>query len=449
MVDEAEPNVIVVRKRHPVLRWIGGIVAAILLLISAIGLGVDTDAGHRFIVDRIGEIRPSSGLRIHIGRIDGSIWRHARIKDLRLYDTRGLFLEAPAIQLDWRPTRWLANRLHIDRLASDLVILHRLPALKPTGKEEPILPGYRIHIGALDLRLRLEPGVAGVQRRLVRIVGQVDTGRGRAVIGIHARSSAGDSLALALDTEPDRNLFDLDAKLRSPVDGVVPGLFGARRTVTLDVQGDGTWTGWHGHARLDIAGKPIADLALNEAKGRYALAGRITASTILTGKGQRLTAPIVAVVGAARYEDRRIDGQISLASPAMRFGAKGVIDLARGTFDRMALDLALLKPAALFPNMTGQDIRLHATLDGAFRRAAFRYALASPRFAFDQTGFEGVQAAGAGHLGGPALILPIKLVAKRVTGVGDVAGGILANLSVTGTLKITTKLLSGEGMDLR
>ena len=171
------------RRLHWSLRGLGTIVGLLLLVLAGVGFGVDTDAGHRFIVDRIAELRPSSGLRIHIGRIEGSIWRHARIRDLRLYDPQGLFLEAPTIDLDWRPGRWTVHRLHVDRLHSDLVIVHRLPKLRPGKPGQPMIPGYRIHLGDLDMRLRLEAGVAGAERRLVRIVGKADTGRGRAVIG--------------------------------------------------------------------------------------------------------------------------------------------------------------------------------------------------------------------------------------------------------------------------
>jgi translocation and assembly module TamB len=42
--------------------------------------------------------------------------------------------------------------------------------------------------------------------------------------------------------------------------------------------------------------------------------------------------------------------------------------------------------------------------------------------------------------------VPILLTARRVTGVGDVAGGILANLRVEGVLKVTAKQLTGEGL---
>ena len=448
MPDTETP--VAVRRRWPwPLRWLGGLVALLLVMAGAIGFGIDTDAGHRFIVDRIGELKPSSGLRIHIGRIDGSIWRHARIHDLRLSDPQGLFLEAPSVQLDWRPGRWLANRLHVDNLSSDLVILHRLPKLRPAREGAPIIPDYRIHIGHLDLRLRLDPRVAGAQRRFVRLVGQADTGVGRAVIGVKATSSAGDRLRLALDTEPDRDVFDLDARLTAPVGGVVPGLLGSKRPIAMLVDGQGLWTGWHGRARLDVGGQRIADLHLTEARDRYALAGRITPASIAPGKMKLLTGAVVRVEGAAHVVDRRIDGMLKLASPALTMGAKGVIDLAHGSFDPLRIDVALLQPTALVPTMTGQPIRLHAELSGGFRHAGFRYALTAPLFAFGPTGFEGVQAEGAGHLGGDALTLPIKLSARRVTGVGDVAGGILANLSVEGVLKVTPKLITGDGLTLR
>ena len=40
--------------------------------------------------------RRNSGLRIHIGRIEGSIWGETRLRDVRLYDPKGLFAESLA-----------------------------------------------------------------------------------------------------------------------------------------------------------------------------------------------------------------------------------------------------------------------------------------------------------------------------------------------------------------
>ena len=41
-------------------------------------------------------------------------------------------------------------------------------------------------------------------------------------------------------------------------------------------------------------------------------------------------------------------------------------------------DLRLLKPPALFPNMTGRDVALRMHIAGPFATADYRYALASP-----------------------------------------------------------------------
>ena len=63
------------------LRWLGGIALAIALLLGLVAVGIDTDAGHRFAVRRIAALKPSSGLRITIGRIDGSLWNRATIRE--------------------------------------------------------------------------------------------------------------------------------------------------------------------------------------------------------------------------------------------------------------------------------------------------------------------------------------------------------------------------------
>ena len=51
--------------------WIG-IATVLLFLVFGVALWtLDTSVGHRFIADRVSALKPSSGLRIRIGRIDG------------------------------------------------------------------------------------------------------------------------------------------------------------------------------------------------------------------------------------------------------------------------------------------------------------------------------------------------------------------------------------------
>ena len=91
-------------------RWLAGVIAACLLIVVGTLVWLDTAPGHRFLVSRIITIKPPSGLRIEVGRIDGSIYRKAVLHNLTLSDPKGRFLDAPTVELDWWPFAWLSNR---------------------------------------------------------------------------------------------------------------------------------------------------------------------------------------------------------------------------------------------------------------------------------------------------------------------------------------------------
>ena len=427
------------------LAWgVGGLVALVLMVL----LGIDTGPGHRLIADRIAAMKPTSGLRIRIGRIDGSIWTRSTLRDVELYDLNGRFFQAPAIALDWHPLAWAHNKLDIDRVAADLVRLDRLPKLKPGRPGQPILPGFDIRIASLDVkRLRLGKAVAGSERA-VSLKAKADIHAGRAMIGLNAGSDMGDRLMIDLDAVPDGDRFRLAADATGPSGGVLGGLFGTKRPVEVKIGGSGGWHVWNGSARATLSGKSLADLALGVRDGKYLLSGSFVPSDFIEGKLQRLSAPRIAVKGEGTYGDRRLTGTLALASAALKLVGHGTIDLAKSGFDGFVVDADLLQPASLFPNMSGRNIRLNLHLDGPFSTAAYRYQLASPHFAFDATGFDNARAAGSGRLSKLPILLPIQLQAARVTGVGTVAGGILANLSVAGVLKIDAKTLEGSDLAL-
>ena len=430
-----------------IARALGLALLALVALVLVALWAIDTGPGHRLIADRIATLRPSSGLGIHIGRIDGSIWRRATLRDVRLYDLDGRFFEAPEIALDWHPTRWAENRLDIDRLAAPLVELDRLPRLAK-GKPGPILPGFDIRIGSLAIdRLRLGRAVAG-RAQTLRVAARADIRHRRAIIGLRLGSTAGDRVALDLDAQPDGDRFHLAGAIDGPAGGAIAGLLGTRHPLTLRVGGRGSWHVWDGRARGTMAARPVADLALGVRDGRYLLSGELAPSPFLAGKLQRLTSRRIRVQGAATLADRRLDGRLALATDALRILAHGGIDLAGSGFAGFQLETQLLRPPALFPNMTGRDVALHLRLDGPFRTAAFSYALTSPHIQFDDTGFDGVRAIGAGHLSKAPVAVPLRLHAARVTGVGTVAGGILANLDVAGVLHVDAKLLTGSDLAL-
>ncbi len=431
------------------IRWL---LIGLLVLVALSGGAVvlaDTDWGHRQIIAKIAALKPRSGLKVEIGRIDGSIYGKAIVRDLKLSDPQGRFFEAPVAELDWRPIAYLSNRLEIKRLIAPTATLVRFPKLRPSAEKRPFLPSFDIAIGRVEIgRLQIEPGIAG-ERRIGKVSGSIVTRAQRALIDVQADAALGDRLSVKLDAEPDRDKFDLGVTLRAPSGGVFGALLGTVKPVDVDVVGQGGWTSWRGSGQARMAGIRIADLALTAEKGMFGLNGSLALESITRGKVQRLAGPVTRVRGEASLLNRQLDGAITLASSAMTVRAQGTVDLALNRFRGVLVDARLDQPAALFPNMTGQNVALKARLDGEFGRAAFDYLLTAPRVAFDQTGFEQVRASGQGRFSQSPVAVPMKLTAARVTGVGDVAGGILANMSVDGTLLVTSAAITGDDLALK
>ncbi|WP_343528911.1 translocation/assembly module TamB domain-containing protein [Sphingomonas sp.] len=425
-------------------------VATLLGVVAAALLIVDTPIGHRWVADRIAGVRTDTGLRFSVGRIEGSLYSDMRLVDLRVYDLDGLLVRVPHARLDWRPWNWARGTLDIRRVEAPLATLYHVPHTRKTGRNGPILPDFDIRIDRLHLRrLILAEQVLG-QRRVARIDGRADIRDGRAMIALQGAVSGSDRLCLWLDAQPDRDRFDLSVHAQGRAGGVLARIAGAAAPVSLDVAGKGRWTRWDGRARGMIAARRAIDLTLSARSGQYSLAGQLVPSLVLRGRLQHLTAPRVTVAGQADFADRRLTGAIALRSSALRIRGSGRVDLGDNRFEGLRVEARLLRPEALFPNMSGQAIALHLRLDGAFDRAAFDYRMAATRFAFDDTGFEDARAEGQGRLtGGWPLTLPVRFTAARVTGVGEAAGGILRRLSVSGPLRITPIEIAGRALALR
>ncbi|WEK41674.1 MAG: translocation/assembly module TamB [Candidatus Sphingomonas colombiensis] len=428
-------------------RWIAGLAAAALAIFGAAVLIVDTDIGRRWVADRIAEVRTPSGLRFTVGRIDGSLYGRAVLRDVRVYDLDGLVFAAPVARLDWAPFRWFSNRLDISSLDVPVASFAKWPRTRPSGKQGPLLPDFNIRIGRLAVdRLIVDHSITGVAR-YGRIRGRADIHAGRALVDLTAVIEGSDALRLKIDAEPDRDKFDIAARASGVKNGVLARLTGIAKPLRLEVGGIGGWARWDGHAVATAGGARVIDLTLGNRQGNYTLSGDLVPSLVAGGKIQRLTAPRVTVNGGATLANRRLAGNLALRSAALAVETTGTIDLGTSAFRNVRIRARLLQPAALFPNMTGRDVELRAVLDGAFATAGFDYRLTATRFAFDDTGFEQARAAGKGRLSKAPVSVPVRFTAARVTGVGDVAGGILRNLSVEGVLRITSRLVTGD--DLR
>jgi translocation and assembly module TamB len=160
-------EVVVVRRRSSIgwriAKWLGVILALLVTAIIAFLIWLNSDSGRRFIVDQINGLEMASGLKVNVDRIDGSIWSELTIHGLTLSDPQGAFFAAPQAELVYNPFAYIRDsRIDITSLVVPEARLGRLPQLRSTDPNAPMIPDLLLDIGNLQVgRLTIDPPVTG------------------------------------------------------------------------------------------------------------------------------------------------------------------------------------------------------------------------------------------------------------------------------------------------
>ena len=90
--DETAPSPRQLRRDWPrrLLDELLALFISLLLLLAGGLVLLDSAPGHRFIVDRIAAFETASGLKVRIGRIDGSVFGKSQLRNVSVSDTRGV-----------------------------------------------------------------------------------------------------------------------------------------------------------------------------------------------------------------------------------------------------------------------------------------------------------------------------------------------------------------------
>ncbi|WP_293846132.1 hypothetical protein [Sphingopyxis sp.] len=225
-----------------VLRWIGLSLLGLILLFALFLIGLNSDAGRRFVVTQVEKYEFENGMKIGIGRLDGSLYGRMVIRNFTLSDPTGVFLESPEVRVDWRPIRYFANHVDVRSATAATMTMRKMPAFKvvpDTG--EPLLPDLDIDVGALRVdRFIFEPAVAG-ERQEARLAGKIAIANRRAQITANAATiganAKGDTLALLLDAVPEANRFDVTMNVTAPQGGVIAAMGGFQRAIDREAGG--------------------------------------------------------------------------------------------------------------------------------------------------------------------------------------------------------------------
>ncbi|TPG43237.1 hypothetical protein EAH79_05430 [Sphingomonas koreensis] len=440
-----------------ILKWLLIAVIAIIVLAGLIVAGLNTGPGRRFVADRLAGYTLASGLNVSVGRIDGSIYGAMVLKDVRVRDTKGVFLTSPEIDLDWRPFAFVNNHVDIRSARSKLITLARTPVLKatPSKPNQPLLPDLDIDVNTLAIdRLVLEAPVSGA-KRIVRIAGSAHIADRRAQIVATAAALGGpgviggDRLALKLDAVPDDDKLDVNARLMSPANGIVAGMSGVTKPLAFTISGKGSWKAWSGRATGRLGGQSLADLGITAHSGAFSVRGNAHPGLYMAGPVARLTAPQLDIALDTTLDQRKADTRLSLRSSALAVNGQGLLDLANSRFGGFHIDARLLTPGAVAPQLSARDAAASITLDGPFATPSVAYAIRAGAIGFGKMGVENIYASGKATVDSNRILIPINARAARVTGLNAAAGGLLENVAINGDLAIAGSQILSDNLHLK
>lgn len=444
-----------------VLGWGRGLFLAGLLFMLALGGAVvvlDSSLGHRFVVDRIAAIEAASGLRIRIGRIDGSLFGTMSLHEVVLSDPDGRFMVVPEASLKWRPLAWfglepravLFKGLDIRWLILKRGTLLRAPHLRPGNPDEPILPDFDIRIGKLAAEnLTIDRGVMG-ERRRIDFAAQTDIRRGRALVSLGGRLGGRDRLRLRLDSEPDRNRFALDLIYNAPKEGLLAALTGVKRDIAARAGGKGTFQEWHGWSAATDDGRKLAAFELENRAGRYTLAGQVFPGDLLGAAARRASGEKVSIVANGTAGGGMLRGKVFAGGAALRATAAGGLDLAGNRAEAIKVRAVLTRPDQLLAG-TGTELQgaqLDATVDGRFTALAIIHDLRVARLRSGPVLAEGLRTAGTAYWDGKRLRLPLALTAQRLKTGQAMVDPRLPGARLAGDLVLAGTKLTSDRLDL-
>jgi translocation and assembly module TamB len=456
MADEAPPPA--PRRGQLFARLLSFFLAGVLVLAVLAFAAVkwlDSDSGRAFLVRQLPRLELEIGLTLRASRIDGSIFGKAVIHDLEIGDPKGKFATVPELALDWRPLDFLTNTLTIHSLTAGEVRILRRPALLPSSNPN-FFPDFDIAIGRLKIdRLILEPPVAG-QRHVLGVAGNVDIREGRAKVDLVAltldtpeRKGSGDTIRLKLDTNPDANIFDMDAVVAAPAGGAIAGLLGLDKPLDMVLRGDGSWQVWQGALKATLGGAPLADFAITAKSGLFTLNGEAKPGALLTGPSARLLGPALKVDASARLVDGTAQINARLNSAALAVDARGGLDFNDERINDAVLTARLLDPAAIGPAFRGRDVMMTARVAGSFADPLIDYRITAALLGWGDRAAVDLRAAGIIRGGARPLVVPVTLTAARITGLGATADPLLTNLRVDGAFTLAGGRLTSNAVQFR
>ena len=428
---------------------IAAISLAVLLAVVAIGvLGVNTGPGRAFLVRQIVNLQLESGMRVGIGRIDGSLYSRFTVRDLRLYDLDGEFLRVPSAEVDWNPHALLRQHVVVNRLHAPSLTLFNIPRLNdvPSDPNEPLFPEIDITLGQASVdRIVVGPKVAG-QQYIARAQASGLLHGGRLKLDADASADAGDRMNLKAAIGPNEDMLDLSARITAPVGGLVSGMAGLEKPLVLTLNGAGSWSRWDGVLSSKLADDDLLNLKIAGRNGSFEINGRAVPALLLEeGPASRLVSPGVDIQSKFGFDLPNIAMALNVSSPAFAVNAAGGLNSDTSRLEDFKVNARLIEAAALMEGVSGQDVALAALLNGPMSAPEIQFDAQAQRIGYEGTQVNDLKATGTVTMSGKGdMTVPVALTMGSVEGVNEAVTGLLTRFKLDGVVQVTPEAVSAE-----
>ncbi len=451
LVEEAEPAPPARRSlARRVLRWLAIAFIALLVLIGIAVAWLHTGSGRSFIAQRIAEVAPASGLKIEVGRIEGSVLWSATLHDVKFRDAENtMFLEVPEVDLNWRPLKFFFTGLDVRHLVLHGGTLHAAPELRPGDPDAPILPDFDIRVDRFVVDdLVVAEGLLGDQR-IIDFTARADVREGRLLLDADGDLGGGDELEALIDAYPDGDRFDIDVDYRAPAGGLLAMLMGAEEDVRARIVGDGRWSAWTGAFVVTQGDENIVALRLHNREGIYRVVGQARPGDYVTGLGAAALGEVVSLAGVGTLDDSVLTGTLAVRGAGANLDGDGAIDLGDNAFRDLDLELVLTNQDLFGPGLVFRDTVMRTTLDGPFRGFTAPFELDIGEADFGGTVFTAIRQRGTLAYDGRRWILPLDASVRRITSGNALIDPTLVNGRLRGRVTLADEALRSDDLELR
>jgi len=413
------------------------ILAALILLLTAVFGFVQTRPGRKFVLDTVvAVIEARSGMDIEATNLSGFLPFHVYLENVAVIDAKGPWLRLANVRLRWSPLPVLIKRYYIYELTAASAHIERPPiSRKPILQR--ILSG-QIAIPAPESLPRARVDLLRVERltfgqalypgdMALRIDGNLRSNPDTPLLMLHAtgEASEGPPLTAIANIEMAPPALRVDVRYAEPPEGLINTMANVQPRAPIDilVAGEGPLAAWKGKAaaRLGDTQAAALELALDATSGILLSAdGPVLPPPTLLPERVRPLVQEPANLGLTfKYDASRVFDIRRLVMTAGwgRMALSGPANLAEKTMN-LAYEAALPKLDALAPlagTALGGAMTATGTVSGAFSQPAVDFKLDGAQLTLATVVAQALSAAGRVYAVAPTGT-PESALAADVTG---------------------------------